>query len=73
MMHLPKASNLLLNREQKEWGYKLSPVNNLKYLIYKITTVGGFPGGVVVKNPPANAGDTGSIPGLGRSHMPWSN
>ena len=27
----------------------------------------GFPGGLVVKNPPANAGDSGSIPGLGRS------
>ena len=27
----------------------------------------------MVKNPPANAGDTGSSPGLGRSHMPWSN
>ena len=26
-----------------------------------------FPGGSVVKNPPANAGDTGSIPGSGRS------
>ena len=29
----------------------------------------GFPGGAVVKNPPANAGnarDMGSIPGLGR-------
>ena len=26
-----------------------------------------FPGGSVVKNPPANAGDVGSIPGLGRS------
>ena len=32
-----------------------------------------FPGGAVVKNPPANAGDMGSIPGPGRSHMPWSN
>ena len=32
-----------------------------------------FPGGTVVKNPPANAGDMGSIPGLGRSHMLWSN
>ena len=30
---------------------------------------GGFPGGAVVKNPPANAGDTGSSPGPGRSHM----
>ena len=27
----------------------------------------GFPGGSAVKNLPANAGDTGSIPGLGRS------
>ena len=26
-----------------------------------------FPGGSVVKNPPANAGGTGSIPGSGRS------
>ena len=26
----------------------------------------GFPGGAVVKNPPANAGDMGSSPGLGR-------
>ena len=33
----------------------------------------GFSGGAVVKNPPANAGDTGSIPGPGRSHMPRSN
>ena len=24
-----------------------------------------FPGGTVVKNPPANAGDTGSSPSLG--------
>ena len=32
-----------------------------------------FPGGTVVKNPPANAGDTGSGPGLGRSHIPRSN
>ena len=27
----------------------------------------GFPGGSVVKNPPANTGDMGSISGLGRS------
>ena len=33
----------------------------------------GFPGGTVVKNPPANAGDMGSTPGPGRSHMPRSN
>ena len=33
----------------------------------------GFPGGAVVENLPANAGDTGSSPGLGRSHMPRSD
>ena len=27
----------------------------------------GFPGGSTVKNQPTNAGDMGSIPGLGRS------
>ena len=32
-----------------------------------------FPGGSVVKNPSANAGHTGSIPGPGRFYMPWSN
>ena len=32
----------------------------------------GFPGRAVVENLPANAGDTGSSPGLGRSHMPRS-
>ena len=33
----------------------------------------GLPGGAVVENLPANAGNTGSSPGLGRSHMPRSN
>ena len=33
----------------------------------------GFPGGAVVENLPANAGDTGSSPALGRSHMLRSN
>ena len=33
----------------------------------------GFPGGAVVETLPANSGDTGSSPGVGRSHMLWSN
>ena len=33
----------------------------------------GFPGGAVVESLPADAGDTGSGPGLGGSHMPRSN
>ena len=33
----------------------------------------GFPGDSVVKNPPANAGDTGLVPDPGSSYMPRSN
>ena len=33
----------------------------------------GFPGGAVVESLPASAGDTGSSPGPGRSHMPRSS
>ena len=40
--------------------------------IYKIY-IKDFPGGPVVKNPPANAGDTGLIPGLRRFHTQWGN
>ena len=36
------------------------------------TPTPNFPGGSV-KNPPANAGDIGSIPGTGRSHVTWSS
>ena len=45
----------------------------MKETIAKInkTKSWGFPGGAVVEILPANAGDTGSSPGLGRSHMPW--
>ena len=32
-----------------------------------------FPGDIVDKNPPANAGDMGLIPGPGRFHMPQVN
>ena len=32
-----------------------------------IKGLAGFPGGAVIKNLSVNAGDTGSIPGLGRS------
>ena len=58
-------------------------VNKYKEIHFKELIVGagksknsqdrGFPYGAVVKNPPANAGDMGSSPGPGRSHMPQSN
>ena len=40
-----------------------------------LEAIWGLPGGIVAKNLPANAGDMGSIPGLGRSPggggLPW--
>ena len=42
-------------------------------LLFLLKKPKGFPGGAVVENLPANAGDTGSSPGLGRSHMPRGN
>ena len=41
--------------------------------IFKQDTILDFPGGPVVENPPANAENTGSVPGLGRFHMPQGN
>ena len=54
--------------EQNKQG-KQQEGNNKDQISMKL----GFPGGTVVKNPPANAGDTGSSPSPGRSHMPRSN
>ena len=56
------TTTLILKKKRK-----FSPASKL------IPKVLGFLGGAVVKNPPANAGDTGSSPGPGRSHMPRSN
>ena len=56
-------------------GNRSSTDGHLGYLDSLAVTksVVGFPGGAVVNNPPANAGDMGLSPGLGRSHMPRSN
>ena len=57
----------------KSQGFHPSILHSLSPLcLYKMGML-GFPGGAVVKNPPANAGDTDSSPGPGRSHMPRSN
>ena len=44
-----------------------------KSSISKFKKMEGFPGGAVVENLPANAGDAGLSPGLGGSHVPRSN
>ena len=52
--------------------YDLNFVNPLSFV--KIwPALGGFPGSPVVKNLPASAADMGSVPGLGRFHVPQSN
>ena len=64
---LPHIVIKLVKIKEKE---KLLKAASEKWqIIYK----GGFPGGAVVEKLPANAGDMGSSPGLGGSHMPWSN
>ena len=40
----------------------------LKHNLFLKNKGKGFPGGSVVKNPPAKAGDRGLIPGPGRFH-----
>ena len=49
-----------LPRERSEVGFKSEDVLD-------------FPAGPVVENPPANAGDMGLIPGLGKFYIPWDN
>ena len=40
---------------------------------YLIQNSLAIPGGALIKNPPVNAGDMGSIPGMGRFHMLQGN
>ena len=58
----------------EEWIKKMWYIYTVGYSsAIKRNKIGDFPGGTVVKNPPANAGDMSSSPGPGRSHMPRSN
>ena len=58
--------------ENKEYGFLNSKLNALERLAKNelLKEFRDFSDGLVVKNLPANAGDMGSIPGLGRFHMP---
>ena len=60
------SSKVYYSHNEEFWESRVTPTqiqNGLR----------DFPGGAVVKNPPANAGDTGLVPGPGRSHVPRSN
>ena len=47
--------------------------SNVSFLKDRKEDTEDFPGGPVVRSLPANAGDMGSIPGLGRFHILRSN
>ena len=64
---------LLYNLPVTETVNWISHWNILKSTWIKPKKAWSFPGGSLVKNPPANAGDMGSIPDPGWSHMPQSN
>ena len=61
------SDNRLISKIYKEFIHLSSKTTTTTIIIIQ-----DFPGGAVVKNPPANAEDTGSNPGLGRTHMPQS-
>ena len=62
----PNPGLFILKRIELISQFSVSSQHLLPFFTYS----NGFPGGTVVKSPPANAGDTaeaGLIPGLGRS------
>ena len=69
---IPQRERKLPHTENTEMWEAMKNNEKEKYENIKIKQL-GFPGGAVVGNLPANAGDTGSSPGLGGSHMPRSN
>ena len=71
--HMKRCSTLLIIREMQVKPTMRYHLTLVGMTIIKKSTNRGFPGGTVVESLPANAGDTGSSPGLGRSHMPRSN
>ena len=78
-----QINNLTLHLKKLEKQEQTKPKLSRRKEIIKIRaeineietkkTEAGFPAGAVVEKPPANAGDTGSSSGLGRSHMLRSN
>ena len=71
--HMKRCSKSLTAREMEIetiMRFIISPQS--KWLLAKDPQT-DFSGGPAVKNPPANARKMHSIPGPGRSYMPWGN
>ena len=70
MLKIPKTPPwcLTTNESEDPWAATLTP-----NVAFKNPSL-GFPGGAVVKNPPANAGDTGSSSGATKpvQHNYWA-
>ena len=62
-MSLP-CHNLIQKSLKIIWSIEMEEVGS-----NTIRNVGGFPGGPVLKNSPANVGDTSLLPGPGGSHI----
>ena len=74
-LKIPPRANMIYSTAELRgaWGGALSLDSLLSCLQVEEAIARGLPGGPVIENLPANAGDMGSIPGLGRSNMPRSN
>ena len=70
--HLEHGVQLVLNNP-RPWE-ALEAETWASHIVHWLSTLlMDFPGGPVVKNSPANAGDMGLIPGLGRFSRLWGN
>ena len=72
---MPPPVSILIRNEVEEnqdskihrYEHRKKGIRVLKFICTSVSMLLGFPGGSVVQNSPANAGDKGLIPGSGRS------
>ena len=64
--------SILESQQKKSIAFLYARNEQLESEIFK-SFVSGLPWGSVVETLPANAGDTGLTPDLGRTHILWGN